>query len=101
MIVPLAHILMLALALFGIGLVGVFVRRDAVSIFLSVEVLLNAANVAFIGFAYASGNELGHVAAFVVIAVAAAEAAIGLALVLRLNARHGTLHLKKIKELRG
>lgn len=101
MIVPLSHVIILALALFGIGLVGIFTRRDAISIFLSVEVMLNAANVAFIGFSQTMGDEFGHVAAFVVIAVAAAEAAIGLAIVIRLEASQGTLSLRKIKALRG
>jgi NADH-quinone oxidoreductase subunit K len=100
-IVPLSHVVVLALTLFGIGLVGLFSRRDAVSIFLSVEILLNAANVAFIGFAAATGDGLGHVAAFVVIALAAAEAAAGLAIVLRLKARQGTLNLREIRRLKG
>lgn len=101
MIVPLSHVILLSFVLFGIGVVGIFTRRDAISIFLSVEILLNAANVAFIGFARAAGDEFGHVAAFVVIAVAAAEAAVGLAIVIRLSASHGTLRLKEIRELRG
>lgn len=101
MIVPLSHVLVLALTLFGIGLVGVFARRDAVSIFLSVEILLNAANVAFIGIAQGRGDEAGQLAAFVVIAIAAAEAAVGLAIVIRLKAKHGTLSLKEIRGLRG
>jgi NADH-quinone oxidoreductase subunit K len=101
MMVPLSHVLIFALALFGIGLVGIFSRRDAVSVFLSVEILLNAGNVAFLGFSQQMGDELGHVVAFVVIAVAAAEAAVGLAIVLRLNARQGTLVLREIRRLKG
>jgi NADH-quinone oxidoreductase subunit K len=101
MIVPLSHVVALALLLFGMGLVGIFTRKDAVSIFLSVEILLNAANVAFVGFARARGDEAGHVAAFIVIAVAAAEAAIGLAIVIRLKSSMGTISLKRIRGLKG
>ena len=100
MIVPLSHVVLLSLLLFGIGLVGIFTRRDAITVFLSVEILLNAANVAFIGFAQARGDEFGQVAAFFVIVVAAAEAAVGLAIVIRLSGSHGTLNLKEIRELK-
>mgnify|MGYP001495015272 CR=1 FL=1 len=100
MIIPLSHVVIFSLALFGIGLVGIFTRRDAITVLLSVEILLNAANVAFIGFAQSRGDEFGHVAAFLVIVVAAAEAAVGLSIVIRLSGAHGTLNLKEIRELR-
>ena len=61
----------------------------------------SAANIAFVGFARAFGDEFGQVAAFVVIAIAAAEAAIGLTIVIRVNNRNQTLQLDKMKELRG
>ena len=101
MIVPFEHVLGLSFILFSVGLLGVFTRKDAITIFLSVEIILNAANIAFVGFARAMGNELGHVAPFIVIAVAAAEAAVGLAIVIRLSQDYGTLNLDKIRELRG
>ncbi len=101
MIVPASHVMILSLALFGIGLVGLFTRKDAITVFLSVEILLNAANVAFVGFSALLGDPLGHVAAILVIAVAAAEAAVGLAIVIRLSAVQGTLNLKDLKGLRG
>ncbi|MFH1262357.1 MAG: NADH-quinone oxidoreductase subunit NuoK [Pseudomonadota bacterium] len=100
MIVPISHVVILSLLLFGIGVVGIFTRRDAISVFLSVEILLNAANVAFIGFARYLGDETGQVAAFLVITVAAAEAAIGLAIVIRLQVEQGKLSLKGIRSLR-
>ncbi len=86
--------------LFAIGLVGIFIRRDAITVFLSVEILLNAANVAFIGFARFRGDEFGQVAAFIVIAVAAAEAAVGLALVMRLSGQTENLELGGMRELK-
>jgi len=101
LIVPLSHVLAVSLILFGIGLVGLFTRRDVVTIFLSVEIILNAANVAFVGYAQALGDEFGHVAAFVVIAVAAAEAAIGLSIVIRLSNERKSLAVDSLKELRG
>ena len=101
MIVPLSHVLVLSFLLFAIGIAGVFTRRDAITVFLSVELLLNAANVAFIGFAAARGDELGQVAAFVVIAVAAAEAAVGLSILIALSRHQPDLDLDSIRELRG
>lgn len=101
MIVPLSHVLAVSLILFAIGVVGIFLRRDAITVFLCVEIILNAANVAFIGFARFLGDEAGHVAAFVVIAIAAAEAAIGLSIVIRLSQKWETLDLDRIRELRG
>lgn len=101
MMVPTSHVLILSFALFAIGICGVFTRRDAITVFLSVEIMLNAANVAFVGFARALGSELGHVAVFLVIAVAAAEAAVGLSIVIRLSERHETLNLDEIRELKG
>jgi NADH-quinone oxidoreductase subunit K len=101
MIVPLSHILLVSFILFGIGVAGLFTRRDAITVFLSVEILLNSANVAFIGFAAGLGNEFGHIAAFVVIAVAAAEAAVGLSIVIQLSKREETLDISALRKLRG
>jgi NADH-quinone oxidoreductase subunit K len=100
-IVPLSHVLVVSFLLFSIGLAGIFTRRDAITVFLSVELLLNAANVAFIGFAAARGDEFGQVAAFVVIAVAAAEAAVGLSIVIALGRHHEELDLENARELKG
>ena len=95
------HFLALSLLLFLVGVVGLSTRRDAITVFLSVELMLNAANVAFVGFARALGQEVGHIAVFVIITVAAVEAAIGLSLVIQLKKYHGTLELKKLNSLRG
>lgn len=101
MIVPVSHVLIVSFLLFVIGLMGIFTRKDAITVFLSVEIILNAANVAFIGFARQSGGEFGHLAAFIVIAVAAAEAAVGLALVIRLSEKRPSLNLDEIHDLKG
>ena len=95
------HYLLLCFILMSIGVVGVFVRRDAITVFLCVEIILNAANMLFVGYARLKSQEFGHVAAFIVIAVAAVEAAVGLALVIRLQKQSNTLDLSKIHELNG
>ena len=80
--VPVTHYLALGLVLFAIGLGGVLVKRNAIIVFMSIELMLNAANLTFLAFARQSGNLSGHAIAFFVIAVAAAEAAVGLAIVI-------------------
>lgn len=99
--IPFPHLVQLSLLLLVIGLAGVFLRKDAITVFLSVEIILNAANVLFVGYARARGDEFGQVAAFIVIAVAAVEAAVGLALVIRLKNTAGTLDLNDIHRLKG
>jgi NADH-quinone oxidoreductase subunit K len=80
----LTHYLILSATLFAIGTAGVFLRRNLITILLSIEIMLNAANLAFVAFGRALGNIDGQVIVFFVIAVAAAEAAVGLALVIAL-----------------
>ena len=77
---PGAYLLLSAL-LFGIGVAGVLIRRNAIVVFMSVELMLNAANLAFIAFARAGQSPVGQVIVFFVIAVAAAEVAVGLAII--------------------
>ena len=71
----------LAAVLFTIGTVGVLVRRNAIVVFMSIELMLNAANLAFVAFARMQGNLDGQVIAFFVMVVAAAEAVVGLAII--------------------
>jgi NADH-quinone oxidoreductase subunit K len=77
-----AHYVVLAVILFVIGAVGVLVRRNAIVIFMCVELMLNACNLAFVGFARANGNLDGQVIAFFVMVVAAAEVVVGLAVLM-------------------
>lgn len=77
---PSAYIL-LAGALFSLGAIGVLIRRNAIVMFMSVELMLNAANLAFVAFARMNGNLDGQVVAFFVMVVAAAEVVIGLAII--------------------
>jgi NADH-quinone oxidoreductase subunit K len=82
--VPLGHYLTLSAILFATGTMGVFLRRNVITVLLSIEVMLNAVNLAFIAFGRTQGSVDGQVIMFFVVTVAAAEAAIGLALVIAL-----------------
>ena len=82
--VPLGHYLILSAVLFATGTIGVFLRRNVITLLLSIEVMLNAVNLAFIAFGRARGSIDGQVIMFFVVTVAAAEAAVGLALVIAL-----------------
>jgi NADH-quinone oxidoreductase subunit K len=78
--VPVTDALLAAAGLFGVGLAGALLRRNAITIFLSIEVMLNAANLALVGYGAHVGGYSGQVVVFFAIAVAAAEAAVGLAI---------------------
>ena len=98
--VPLSHYLLLAAALFCMGMAGVLVRRNALVVFMCVELMLNAANLTFLAFARARGDDLGHVSAFFVIAVAAAEASIGLAIVIAVFRSRGSINIEDIRTMK-
>ncbi len=88
---PITHFLYLACALFVIGLLGVVLRRNVLIVLMSIELMLNAANIALVAFSRFHGNLDGQVLAMFTIAVAAAEAAVGLAIVVSLfRSRTGT-----------
>jgi NADH-quinone oxidoreductase subunit K len=82
--IPLSHYLVLSAALFAIGTAGVFMRRNLITILLSIEIMLNAVNLSFVAFGRAAGDLDGQIITFFVMTVAAAEAAVGLALVIAL-----------------
>ena len=81
MSVPATYYLALAAALFSIGVVGVIIRRNPLVIFMSIELMLNAANLALVAFGQRFGNLDGQAVVFFVMAVAAAEVAVGLAII--------------------
>jgi NADH-quinone oxidoreductase subunit K len=80
--VPLEYYLLLSALVFIIGVAGVLTSRNLIVIFMSVEIMLNAGNLAFIAFSRSLADVSGHVFVFIVFAVAAAEAAVGLAIIL-------------------
>jgi NADH-quinone oxidoreductase subunit K len=87
------HALLLSLALFAIGVVGVFLRRNVITVFMCIELMLNAVNLAFIAFSRAWGNLDGQVLVFFVLTVAAAEAAVGLAIIISIHRHKDTLDI--------
>ncbi|HEX2780859.1 MAG TPA: NADH-quinone oxidoreductase subunit NuoK [Gemmatimonadaceae bacterium] len=96
----LAEALFFSAVLFTIGVVGVLTRRNAIIIFMCVELMLNAVNLSFIAFARAYGVA-GQVFVFFVMTVAAAEAAVGLAIIIALFRHKQTVNLQNINLLKG
>ena len=82
--IPLSHYLVVSAVLFAIGTAGVFLRRNLITILLSIEIMLNAVNLTFVAFGRQFGNFDGQIIVFFVMTVAAAEAAVGLAIVIGL-----------------
>ena len=82
--IPLSHYLIVSATLFALGVAGVFMRRNLITILLSIEIMLNAVNLSFIAFGRYNGDVNGQIIVFFVMTVAAAEAAVGLAIVIAL-----------------
>ena len=89
--IPLTHYLVLSAILFSIGAAGVFLRRNLITILLSIEIMLNAVNITFVAVGRYLGTVDGQIIVFFVMTVAAAEAAVGLALVIALFRHRETL----------
>ncbi len=99
--VPLQHVLVVGLLLFGLGLYTVLTRRNAIGILMGVELLLNAANVNYVAFARYGGTPTdGQVFAIFVIMLAAAEAAVGLAIVLGIYQNFASIDVEAAHSLR-
>jgi len=91
--VPLSHYLLLSATLFMIGVVGVLVRRNAIVVFMSIEIMLNAVNISLISFdKYLNQND-GQVFSFMVMCVAAAEVSVGLAIIISMFRNKPTVNL--------
>ena len=98
--IPLGDILLASGALFSIGLAGALLRRNAISIFLAIELMMTAANLAILGYAAALNSLEGQIVVFFVIAIAAAEAAVGLAIFVALFRHTETIDVNKIHLLK-
>jgi NADH-quinone oxidoreductase subunit K len=94
------HYLVLSAALFIIGLVGVLVRRNTIVVFMSIELMLNAVNINLAAFSYQLHNAAGQVFAIFVVAVAAAEAAVGLGIILAFFRNKETLNMDEMDIMR-
>ncbi len=90
--IPLSHYLIVSAVLFAIGTAGVFLRRNLITILLSIEIMLNAVNLTFVAFGRQHGGVDGQIIVFFVMAVAAAEAAVGLAIVIGLYRHRESLN---------
>lgn len=100
MVVPVQYYLALSVALFALGVIGVLIRRNALVIYMCIEMMLNAVNLAFIGFSRYLGNPNGQVVVFFVIVVAAAEAAVGLAIIIAVERNRATLTIDEIDSMK-
>ncbi len=96
-----SDLLSLSMILFTIGAVGVLVRRNALIVFMCVELMLNATNLAFVAFAREHGNLDGQLAAFFVMVVAAAEVVVGLAIIIAIHRSRGSISVDEVRQVRG
>ena len=96
----LSHYLMVSGALFSIGLLGVIVRRNLLIIYMSLELMLNAANVALVAMSHFNGNLDGQLMVFFIITVAAAEVAVGLALIVALYRKRRTAETEDLATMK-
>jgi NADH-quinone oxidoreductase subunit K len=101
LVIPLHHVLLLAGTLFTLGLVGLLVRRNVIFVLMSLEIMLNAAGLAFVAAGARWGQADGQVMFIFILAVAAAEVSVGLALVLRLHQGLRTLDVDAASDMRG
>ncbi len=98
--VPVSAYLILAVVLFGIGAIGVLTSRNMIVLFMCIEVMLNAANLAMVAFSRSLNMVDGHVIVFLVLTVAAAEAAVGLAMIITIFRNRETINIDRYNILK-
>ena len=101
MIVPLEHVIILSIVIFSIGIMGVLFRKNAIIIFMSIELMLNAINLSLVGFSRYYNSVDGQVFVFLVMTLAAAEVAVGLAIIVSLFRNKQTINIDEMNILRG
>lgn len=99
--VPISWYLFLSAILFAIGASGFLIRRNIITVFMCIELMLNAVNLSFVTFSYMWRQVDGHIITFFVMVVAAAEAAVGLAIILTIFKNRGTLQIDRINSLKN
>jgi NADH-quinone oxidoreductase subunit K len=97
---PLAWYLILSAVLFALGVAGFLFRKSIITIFMSIELMLNAVNLSFVTFSYQLKQVNGHIFAFFVMVVAAAEAAVGLAIILTVFKNRETLNVDEVDSMK-
>jgi NADH-quinone oxidoreductase subunit K len=100
-VIPLTYYLVLSAILFIMGVLGVLIRRNALIIFMSIELMLNAANLVFVAFAWYYGVFTGQLFVFFVMTVAAAEVAVGLALIVAIFRTKHSIDVDQMSSLKG
>ncbi len=98
--IPLQYYLIVSAAMFVVGAVGVITRRNALVVFMAIELMLNSVNLTLVGFSAFLGDATGQILVFFVMTVAAAEAAIGLAIIIALFRKKVTINLDEINILK-
>ncbi len=98
--VPTSYYLVLSAVLFGLGVIAFIFKRNILTIFMSIELMLNAVNLAFVSFSRLLGQLQGQVFVFFVIVVAAAEAAVGLAIIILIHRNRRTLNVENVDSLK-
>ncbi len=98
--VPITWYLMLSAVLFSLGVAGFIYRKSVITVFMSIELMLNAVNLSFVSFSYNLQRIDGHIYSFFVMVVAAAEAAVGLAIILTIFKNRGTLQIDEVDSLK-
>jgi NADH-quinone oxidoreductase subunit K len=99
--VPLSWYLILSAVLFGLGVAGFIFRRNIITVFMSIELMLNAVNLSFVAYSYQWKQVDGHIYSFFVMVVAAAEAAVGLAIILTVFKNRATLEIDEVSDLKN
>jgi NADH-quinone oxidoreductase subunit K len=100
MLIPVSDVLVLSALLFGLGVIGFIFKRNIITLFMCIELMLNAVNLAFVAFSRALGELQGQVYVFFVIVVAAAEAAVGLAIVILIARNRRSLNVERVDTLK-
>ena len=99
--VPISWYLALSAILFSLGVAGFLYRRNVITVFMSIELMLNAVNLSFVTFSYKLQQVDGHIFSFFVMVVAAAEAAVGLAIILTIFKNRQTLEIDEVSSLKN
>lgn len=98
--VPISWYLVLSAVLFALGVAGFVYRKSVITVYMSIELMLNAVNLTFIAFSYELHSIDGHIYSFFVMVVAAAEAAVGLAIILTIFKNRGTLQIDEVDSMK-
>jgi NADH-quinone oxidoreductase subunit K len=99
--VPLSWYLLLSAVLFALGVAGFLFRKNIITVFMSIELMLNAVNLSFVAFSYQFKQVDGHIFSFFVMVVAAAEAAVGLGIIITIFKNRTSLHIDEVSTLKN